>query len=363
MVGIKLKNEEVDEILKSKGLKIIEGEAYKNFDKPIMCIDLYGYIYAIRLGNLLKDGRTISKFESKNPYILNNIKIWLALNEKPFLLKENQVYKDAHTNLIYICEKHGEFNATWNNMSKIKKYKKCPYCLGQLVNNINCVATTNPELIKYFVNPDDCYKYTANSNKKVNLRCFNCHNDKYMAINTLTRAGIGCSYCGCGVSIPEKFVNNIINNCEKEVSFNWSNNKRYDFYIPSSNMIIETHGIQHYKNSNRGRNLNEEQENDEFKKRLAIENGILYYIEIDCRYSTLEWLKENCIKELSGYFDLSNIEWENIWVNSQKSVKIEAWDLFNRGLNRIEISKILKISYQTTIQYIKDGIKYNKLTL
>jgi len=32
---------------------------------------------------------------------------------------------------------------------------------------------------------------------------------------------------------------------ETEVQFDWSDNKRYDFYLPEYNAIIEMHGKQH----------------------------------------------------------------------------------------------------------------------
>ena len=50
--------------------------------------------------------------------------------------------------------------------------------------------------------------------------------------------------------------------------FEWSENKRYDVYIPYLNCIVENHGEQHYNNSFKslnGRTLEEEQKNDKYK--------------------------------------------------------------------------------------------------
>ena len=52
-------------------------------------------------------------------------------------------------------------------------------------------------------------------------------------------------------------------NFEKEKDFEWSNNKRYDFYVKEKSCIIETHGLQHYKYTGLKRSLKEEQENEE----------------------------------------------------------------------------------------------------
>ena len=62
---------------------------------------------------------------------------------------------------------------------------------------------------------------------------------------------------------------------DREKVFEWSEGdakkaykgrKRYDFYLPASNTIIEVHGAQHYEKGFEaigGRTLKEEQKNDE----------------------------------------------------------------------------------------------------
>lgn len=79
----------------------------------------------------------------------------------------------------------------------------------------------------------------------------------------------------------------------------WSDTKRYDFYLPDHNIIIETHGEQHYDDkfiSYGGRTLKEEQENDKYKEQIARDNGVKHYIVIGCRYSDNKWIKENILK-------------------------------------------------------------------
>ena len=75
--------------------------------------------------------------------------------------------------------------------------------------------------------------------------------------------------------------------------------KRYDIYIPSINCIIENHGIQHYNKGFEfigGRTLEEEQENDKYKKCVANKNGVENYIIIDCRKSTKEWVEQSVMQ-------------------------------------------------------------------
>ena len=118
-------------------------------------------------------------------------------------------------------------------------------------------------------------------------------------------------------------------------------------------MIIEINGIQHYEKSNRGRSLEEEQLNDKFKKELALNNSIDNYIIIDCRYSKFDWLKENIIKELSSYFNLSNVNWELAWEESQNSLCVKTWELFEQGYSIKQIAEELKLCRVTITNYIK----------
>ena len=119
-------------------------------------------------------------------------------------------------------------------------------------------------------------------------------------------------------------------------------------------MIIEINGLQHYKIKHKGRTLEEEQMNDLFKYKCA-KNHVDNYIVIDCRYSELEWMKENIIKELNEYFDLSNIDWKLAWEESQNSLCIKAWELWNNGFSISKISNILKLSDSTIRKYLKIG--------
>lgn len=172
-----------------------------------------------------------------------------------------------------------------------------------------------------------------------------------------------------GYSIPEKFLNSILKQLNVKYkhqltkkNFKWCNEFRYDFFIYKYNIIIEAHGMQHYKDSNNSSwdNLEQVQWNDLFKYKCA-KNHVDNYIVIDCRYSELEWLKENTIKELNGYFDLSNIDWELAWEESQKNLCFESWNLWDNGTHDVnEISDILNINRHTVTKYLKRGAECGK---
>jgi len=167
------------------------------------------------------------------------------------------------------------------------------------------------------------------------------------------------------VSIPEKFVSNILAslNVDFKTQYcpDWSLGRKYDFYIDSLNLIIETHGRQHYEAKHGNWRKRAEKENDIFKENLARENGFKY-LTIDCRESTLEWLSKNCSEQLQIYFDLSFINYFNIYERCQNSYCIETWNLWNSGIkNSIEIANKLKLNKVTIATYLKRGAKIGKI--
>lgn len=172
-----------------------------------------------------------------------------------------------------------------------------------------------------------------------------------------------------GYSYSEKIMYCLL--CEldcdftKEKSdFKWLKpwNKRYDFYFEKDGQeyIIETHGGQHYTNkgfsSLGGRTLEEEQENDKFKKELALKNNIKEenYIVIDCRKSELEFIKNNILhSRLNDVFDLDNVDWNEISLKSCTSEILKINNMYKNGLSIMEISKITKYGRDTIRDYLQ----------
>lgn len=239
----------------------------------------------------------------------------------------------------------------------------------------NCIANNDLEFAKLFWDKKDTFKYSLNSNKKVDFKCPNCENKIInKTINDVFQKGLSCPKCSDGISYPQKFMICFLEQLnikfENEKIFEWSNKdsfnglKKYDFYLNEKNIIIETHGIQHYEKSSfeklGARTLEEEQENDKKKEKLAFENEISSYIVIDCKYSKMEYIKKNILKsQLNKLFDLSNINWINCHASACNSLVKKACDLWNEGNNQIQISKILMLNVNTIRRYLKQGAKAN----
>ena len=249
----------------------------------------------------------------------------------------------------------------------------CPCCKNKIVvKGVNDIATVYPEYVKYFKNKDDVYKHQKGSKCKVDMICPNCGKEKVMRIDALFRYGFSCNNCGDGLTYPEKFMSNFLTQLgieyEKEYSPNWATtNKRYryDFYLHDYNIIIEVHGDQHYSKSFEtvgGNTLRKVQQNDEYKRNLALSNGIKDedYIVIDCRKSELNWIKGNIIKSrLNNIFDLNEIDWIKCNYNAMNSLVVKVCKLFNQGYYVPKICDILKLDRNTVRKYLKIGTDAN----
>jgi hypothetical protein len=104
--------------------------------------------------------------------------------------------------------------------------------------------------------------------------------------------------------------------CREQV-FPWAENKRYDFYLPDSNTIIEIHGAQHYEGGFEklgGKDLEHEQLNDKLKELMAKNNGISNYIVVNAMSSSFEYIR-NSICNNSAFcklFDVAEIDWVSV---------------------------------------------------
>lgn len=283
-------------------------------------------------------------------------------------LTPHNVTQGSHKKVWWVCERGHRWEASIH--SRTNMGSNCPYCSNKKVlKGYNDIATTHPHLIEYFNDIEDAHTHTCSSNKKAELKCPNCGHTKAMQISKLTHRGFSCDLCSDGISYPEKLMASILTklNIEftKQMSFD-NGEHRYDFYLPQYNVILETHGIQHYEQSPRGRSLEEEQKNDEYKRELAINNGILNenYHEIDCRHSTLEWCRPNIEKALSSYADISILtdeDWKEVDLQAQKSLKIEVCKYWkenknvNDSLTPQQVADVFGVGAGTVQRYLNWG--------
>lgn len=344
---------------------IVYNRSYSNFIKgkvkhPIRYEESFAYHIEVELGLNLDDIWNWDKNEVK-PYEIykqSNKKVWLYCLEHDYHNYNREGNKIGYQ---ITC------NHFYNN-------RRCSYCHKGIseIHWKDSLAYNYPKIAEMIaikennLTFDDCYKIACTSGNYY-CKCLDCGSitDKKIRLGNIIFQGFSCKICSDGISISEKFMANILKQLDEDFitqlnksDFKWCENFRYDFYLPRYNMIIETHGEQHYIENitNNWKTLEQEQMNDLFKYKCA-KNHVDNYIIIDCRYSTLEWIRENIIKELGNHFNLSNINWEKVWEKSQKSKCIETWELYDNGYSVKDIAIELNLCETCVRNYIKRRVK------
>ena len=333
----------------------------KEIEKPIWCGDfksgkigvLIGkmtYKYKYNIGEIIKD-------EKRDLVILKQIR-----------MKDGNYSTRGYK---YHCNKCG-YNEGEISESHLKEGKGCPICSNRkVILGFNTIWDTDRWVVdKGLISKEDAKKYTRSSGRRISVICPNCGEIKMNVriADIIRHKSIGCKKCGDGVSFPEKVASLVFDKLniyyEKQKTFIWSQNKVYDFYIPSLKKLIETHGGQHYRSSKwskcGGRTLAEEQENDRLKEELSSKNG-LEYIPIDCRESDIDFIKENMIKMLGDDIDFSIINWEEIDKKAQGSLVWEVCEYWKNKKDEETTTNLVEyfsLDRSTIIEYLKKGTKY-----
>ena len=325
----------------------------------------FGYYIEIELGLNLDDIWNWKKNNELgiNPYEISRCgtkKVWLYCREKDY-----HNYDREGNKIGYKIQCSNFYNGS-----------RCGYCGHNKTHWKDSLAYNYPQYAKMIaikennLTFEDCYNVACSSNKRFYFKCLDCGSisNKKIVLSNMIKGQYLCEFCSDGIPTTEKFMGNVLKQLNESFvfqlnksNFKWCGNFRYDFYIYSKNMIIETNGEQHYISKNNSwRALRQEQMNDLFKYKCA-KNHVDNYIVIDCRYSTLEWMKENIIKELSSYLNLSNVNWELAWEESQNSLCVKAWELWNSGIHSTtRIGEILNLNRNTVRDYLKKGVECGK---
>lgn len=257
----------------------------------------------------------------------------------------------------------------WEPMaSSLLTDRGCPYCCSspkKILIGFNDIWTTNPELAKLLANPEDGYKYTQYSHKKVDLKCLDCGNIiKNKSINDISIGTLSCPNCGDGISYPEKIAFNLLKQLMLEFTYqyspDWIKPKRYDFYfkIKYNEYILEIDGKLGHGNNNplNGQVAKESKEIDDYKEKLAKEHNI-EVIRIDCFKSDLEYIKKNILNsKLATIFNLSNIDWLKCHQYACSSLVKTVCDLWNNQFKSTKkIANKIKLHRDTVRKYLKQG--------
>ena len=288
--------------------------------------------------------RTMKKKDGKNP---------CTLNEKWYKYKCLEC-----SNEDYITEGHLKAGNGCNT---------CGVTPKKIVLGINTIWDKARWMCDLGVLEEDAKKYTPQHSESIVVVCPHCGNKKKCQIrNIYNNHSIGC-ICSDKQSYPEKFVYSILKQLDMEFqtqySPKWAERRRYDFYIPNLNLIIEVHGEQHYNYTGRGRSLEAEQENDKIKEEKALDNKIEHYVIIDCRKSEIDWIKNNVVNsELNNLFDLNSIDWNECFRFACENNLVKTaceYKKNNPNMTYTEIGKMMGYERHSVKRWLEKGRKIN----
>lgn len=225
--------------LNNKSFELISDE-YKDSRQNLIFKDAKGYYYQGILVNMVNG--TLKKFHKKNPYTIQNIKLWCKLNSKSFELVSG-TYNGAFEYLNWKCLTDNckeTFLMSWDN---IFHDHGCPFCAGKQVGLSNCLATKNPELAKEWhptKNGDlTPWDVTCGQGKKVWWLCKNNpKHEWFSAISHRNSYNEGCPYC-CSCPLPSEDYNLLVVNPALCKEWNYEKNeKRPEDYTPGSEQKV-----------------------------------------------------------------------------------------------------------------------------
>lgn len=328
-------------------------------------------IHNISVG-LFRDGYigdALGKRTHNFKYEIGNIIHGLTILDRfNFRNTKNETYK------TYRC-KCNKCNYAFDIMeSNLLKRSGCPCCSNKIVvQGINDISTTDPWMIEYLVDKEDAYKYTSQSHKKVKVKCIYCGKEKHMKISDLYKYEKVTCVCSDGISYPEKVMFGILEQINidfiyqlNKTHMSWCENYRYDFYIPSKNLIIEMDGGFHNKaHSKEKRSMQQIKNTDIEKNKLAINNNKLI-IRIDCDYAGFDrcdYIKNQILKSnLNKHINIDEIDWTNVNEFALSNIIKTVCDYYNKhkyDMIMSEIANNFKLSVPTIRNYLKTGNKFS----
>jgi len=234
--GIKWTYELVKGYVENLGYILISKE-YKSNKNNLILKDESEYFYCISFASLLSNCIP-NIVHISNPYTIQNIKLWLKINNKSFELISDK-YISSKEKLQWRCLKvecREIFESTWND---IHSGCGCSFCSGMQIGLSNCLATKNPNLASEWhptkngsLTPFDV---TCGNTKKVWWKCDKGH--EWEANIASRNSGKGCSICKGQIPSNE---NNFLA-CSPKLCEEWNyekNDKKPEKYTPHSGLPV-----------------------------------------------------------------------------------------------------------------------------
>lgn len=300
---------------------------------------------------------------------------WNEFNPNLHLSIKDKVPKSATdiTPLNCHCDICGsDFENNVKNLKRIihrNPYRKgCLVCSGKkVIEGINDILTTRPDLEPYIVDKEQAKHITANYSKKILFRCPICGYEKLSKPNNVFYKGFSCDVCSNTISMPNRiaraFFSEVkVDSLDFEYYSDWTCGKRYDVYFELNNQkyVVEMDGRQHYKGHKYWKLTVEKQhEIDMLKDQIAQDNNIKM-IRINCCSNKIDDIINNIKNsELSLIFDLDTFNWDTCVSKINTNYIKDVCNYYDEcyPVTPREVAEHFKMSCPTIRVYLKIGNK------
>ena len=232
---------------------------------------------------------------------------------------------------------------------------------------VNDFSSIFPQYMPYLKDKDDGYKHTPHSNKSVWWKCPDCGHEFKQSFNKFVSKLNKCPACSDTASYAVKFLCCVFNQLsvpfQMEKGFDWLPRRRYDFWLPEQDVIIEIHGKQHYSMSDPWNSDGKQKYIDLMKEEKAYENGytgryivLMYDVSGDGSRFVTQILGSN----LQTMFSMENVDWSacNQYAILSNSVK-EVCDIYNSGV--VDLTQICRMTHYSSLNTIREKLKKGAL--
>ena len=243
----------------------------------------------------------------KSKYEYNDVRE--CFQKKDYILLSSE-YKNMHGKLYFKCKRHIDKGVQTTNFEQVLHYKnQCKYCKAENISKrehykikkktyeFKIICEENNWIYKGFtvINNTTYILYVCKNHTDIGIQ--------RIRIDHLLN-GVKCPYCNIskGESRIEKFLINNDIEYKREYSFCDCKNKgrlRFDFYLPTYNLLIEYQGKQHYEpiyGMGGTTKYIKQIYNDNIKRNYCINNKI-FLLEISYReFENIEIIIETMLK-------------------------------------------------------------------
>ncbi len=194
-MGRKFTWDELELSIYKAGYKLLNEYFGEDKNRRVIIEDENGYKCDCYMG-AIKRGNNIKFMEKRNPYTLENISLFLKLNNKTYELCDGNTYIDAKSYLEFYCNvcKHN-FYSIWDFL--LRGYG-CPICSGKQVGERTSLEYLRPDLTKEYLYSEHSKKpneVTEFSGERVYWKCSECGHKWWATISNRTTNESGCPAC------------------------------------------------------------------------------------------------------------------------------------------------------------------------